>query len=108
MTGVQVNVKNFTKAYDGLAYDGIPSMSPHKDMERLITLRIGSAKHFPTHVSHHGVFEVMADWKEVLVYLAAHEAMHIHQYRTGTPVSEAEATMFGARCLRRYQKEHPE
>jgi len=50
-TGVMVNVKDSRHAYRGMAYHGIPSMSPAAKMrsvDRLITIGIGGSHKFPT------------------------------------------------------------
>lgn len=50
-TGVMVKVKNTSGTYRGMAYHGIPSMSPAARMssvDRLITIGIGAAERFPT------------------------------------------------------------
>lgn len=49
-TGVLVNVKNSKHSYRGMAYHGIPSMSPAARMstvDRLITIGIGTPDRFP-------------------------------------------------------------
>src|SRR5262249_42882579 len=38
----------------------------------------------------------LADWREALVVVAAHEAWHIHQFRTGLRYVEAEGERFAA------------
>lgn len=50
-TGVMVKVKNSKGAYRGMAYGGVPSMSPARHMksvDRLITIGIGAEYKFPT------------------------------------------------------------
>jgi hypothetical protein len=47
----------------------------------------------------------LADWREALVVVAAHEAWHIHQFRTGLRRVEAECERFAATALARYRTE---
>jgi hypothetical protein len=47
----------------------------------------------------------LADWREALVVVAAHEAWHIHQFRTGLRRVEAECERFAAAALARYRGE---
>lgn len=45
----------------------------------------------------------LADWREALVVVAAHEAWHIHQFRAGLRRVEAECERFAAAALARYR-----
>ncbi len=54
-TRLAVNVKNASIAYRGRAYDGVPRISSRAndpDIERLVTIGIGSPQHFPMTTVH--------------------------------------------------------
>jgi hypothetical protein len=79
----------------------------------LITVKIGPPKKFPTVEHRYGwkqpgprnQFPMIsyADWREALVAVAAHEAMHIEQFKQGRPRSELETSRFEADALERYR-----
>jgi hypothetical protein len=46
----------------------------------------------------------MADWREALVAVAAHEARHLWQYATTAPRSEVDAERHAARTLAAYRE----
>lgn len=45
----------------------------------------------------------LADWREGLVYISAHEARHIHQFRHSRPCSEVDAERFAVAAVERYR-----
>ena len=45
----------------------------------------------------------LADWREGLVYIAAHEGRHIHQFRNRRPCSEVDAERFAVAAVLRYR-----
>ena len=45
----------------------------------------------------------MADWREGLVAVAAHEARHVYQAQRGKPASEVDAERFAAKRLAEYR-----
>lgn len=47
----------------------------------------------------------MADWREALVAVAAHEARHIWQYQHNKPRSEVDCERFAARRLAEYRQQ---
>ena len=117
MSGVCVNVKN--GALGGGAYNGVPEISnaPRK-ANYLVTLRLGRGnEHWPLGpVNYHFraphetgprnrfPFFVCRDWREWLVKLAAHEARHIAQFRSGGSTSEIECELFAVAMLERYRE----
>ena len=159
--GVMVNVKNSKHGYRGMAYGGIPSMSPAarmKSVDRLITIGIGGAHRFPTdnmvttvkwgpmidtqpsHLPPEGYdtrtwraklyyrggenlpygirygepvrhpyggkrspLIELADWREALVAVAAHEARHHYQMSKGKTASEVDAEKHAAKVLARFR-----
>lgn len=123
--GVAVHVKNSRRgAYRGMAYDGVPAISRaarHKRTRYLITIGIGAPDRFPVDnlvsTTRNGVTErhpyggkrspliEMADWREALVAVAAHEARHIQQFQWHARRSEVDAERFAARALQRYRAE---
>jgi hypothetical protein len=121
MTGVCINVKNGELA--GGAYNGVPEMSnAPRRAEYLITLRLGNGRerwplgpvnyHFKrpeeTGPRNRFPFFVCCDWQEWLVKLAAHEAMHIEQFREGATCSEIECEEFAVDVLDRFRNREPE
>lgn len=113
MRRVCVNVKNRWKAaYAGWAYDHVPSISnAPPSSEYLVTLGIGPEEKFPMpeHKRHRGAgtsFPVRRfdTWQEALVFLAAHEAIHIEQYRERLPRSEVQCDAFADHALRRWRE----
>lgn len=124
MTGVAVNVKGSKYEYAGMAYDGVPSISPlywKSDVSRLVTIRIGRPEKFPTDtgrtVTRNGVESregyggkrspiiQLRNWQEALVMVAAHEARHIHQFRNRKRRSEIDAEKFAAKRVEAFRKE---
>jgi hypothetical protein len=119
MDRVCVNVKN--GALGGGAYNGVPEISNAPRRARyLVTLRVGRRGerwplgpvnyHFkPPHEvgpRNRFPFFVCADWEEWLVKLAAHEAMHIEQFRTGARCSEIECERFALAVLEQFRLTH--
>jgi hypothetical protein len=47
---------------------------------------------------------VMADWREALVTVAAHEARHVHQFQHNAPRSEVDAERFAAGVLDAFRR----
>ena len=105
-----VNVKRQTKhGWTGWAYEGVPLMSnAPRGARYLVTLRVGEQTHYPVTRSRvrrgepEGV--TFHDWRETLVFLAAHEAKHIEQYRENLPRSEVRCNVFAAHMLSRYRE----
>jgi hypothetical protein len=116
MERVCVNVKNGDLA--GGAYNGVPEISnaPPK-ADYLITLRVGRGNeawplgpvnyHFqaPHEAGPRNRFPffVCDDWREWLVKLAAHEAMHIEQFRTRARCSEIACERFALTVLEEFR-----
>jgi len=112
MRRVCVNVKN--GALGGAAYNGVPEISNAPRAARyLVTLRLGRGRerwplgpinyHFKspdeTGPRNRFPFFVCRDWQEWLVKLAAHEAMHIQQFRSGAVCSELACERFALERL---------
>lgn len=115
---VCINVKN--GRLGGAAYRGVPEISnAPKEAEYLITIRLGNGSeqwplgpvnyHFksPDEVGPRNRFPFFTcqDWREWLVKVSAHEAMHIDQFRAGRTCSEIECENFSVRALERYRVE---
>jgi hypothetical protein len=118
MNGVCVNVKNGELA--GGAYNGVPEMSnAPRSAKYLITLRLGNGRerwplgpvnyHFKspeeTGPRNRFPFFVCHDWQEWLVKLAAHEAMHIEQFRTKSKCSEISCEKFAVEVLEHFRRQ---
>jgi hypothetical protein len=109
MRAVCVNVKRLRLAgWRGWAYPGVPDCSnAPAQAEYLITLAVGESCNWPMRRARQRRGEPyveFADWRETLVYLAAHEAKHIEQFREGLPVSEVRCNVFAAATLSRYRE----
>ena len=115
---VCVNVKNTGGTRRGRAYPGIPSISnAPRGSKYLITIGIGAPERFPfedgSYIRRNGEIvkrrggrwpEVtLYDWREALVSVAAHEGMHIEQFRERSTRSEISCQHFAAHVLRRYR-----
>jgi hypothetical protein len=90
-----------TYAFSGRAYPRLPDMARVADGVRyLVTLTMPAdptttGDSYPR-LSHYGRYKtapaiVVADWREELVHLAAHEARHTYQFRHGLSHSEIDA-----------------
>ena len=110
MRHVCVNVRNSTGSLAGHAYRGVPSISnAPPSAEYLVTLRIGDRSRFPVEHRYPGKsgnrwpFIYLEDWREAVVYLAAHEGKHIDQFRAGTKRSEIACEHFARYMLNAYR-----
>lgn len=116
MRRVCVNVKNDRRgSCGGMAYDGVPFISnAPPSSEYLVSLRIGSPERFPEEHVYPGKTDprwprvTLADWREALVHLAAHEGLHVEQMREGVRTSEVRAERFAGRMLKLYRRTTPE
>jgi len=90
-----------TYAFSGRAYPRLPEVARvGVGVRFLVTLTMpadpaATGDAYPR-LSHYGRYKtspaiVIADWREELVHLAAHEARHTHQFRHGLPRSEIDA-----------------
>jgi len=118
MQRVCVNVKG-GHGLSARAYDGVPSISnAPRGARYLVTIKIGTGVRFPVGPYNRNgqspdevgprnrfPFFTYTDWREWLVSAAAHEALHVHQYRHGKPRSEIECERFAAEALQRYRDE---
>lgn len=110
MRHVCVNVRNSGHAFAGRAYPRIPSISNAPPSSRyLISLRIGPRSKFPLMHRYTGGSKrfpqyELTDWEEALVMLAAHEALHIEQYREAMSRSELRAELFAVRRLEAFRE----
>lgn len=107
---VCVNVKRMRgSGWRGWAYEGVPEISnAPRGAEYLITLAVGDKNDYPMkrparrRGEPHVEFET---WQEIMVFLAAHEAKHIEQYRENLPRSEVRCNVFATSVLDRYRQE---
>lgn len=118
MRRVCVNVKN--GGLGGAAYNGVPAISNAPRAARyLVTLRLGRGDerwplgpvnyHFraphETGPRNRFPFFVCHDWREWLVKLAAHEALHIEQFRRRATCSELGCEEFALERLEAFRAE---
>ena len=116
MRGVHVKVKNSTRTVSGRAYPSVPAEAnvPAESLY-LLTIKVGPPEKFPTREHRYGGDEPgprnqfptisYADWQEALVAVAAHEAMHVQQFKYGDPRSELQTSHFQAETLERYRRD---
>lgn len=121
LTHVHVNVKNSKHPRRGAAYGRVPSISnAPRSARSLITVGIGAPHHFP---HENGYWNSKArkegkgrrggkwpeitlrDWREALVYCAAHEAKHIECSRERKRQSELACEHHGAWVLDRFREQ---
>ena len=109
MRGVHVNVKGAKVPFRGMAYEGVPMISnaPAK-AEYLVTVGIGAETLFPTSGSGETRSArwpkyQMENWREALIVVAAHEAKHIEQFRTGDSCSEIDCERFAVSKLEEFR-----
>jgi hypothetical protein len=118
MRGVHIKIKNRSRGVSGTAYRAVPEIARvAPDMLYLAIVRIGPPESFPVAEHRYGYTEpgprnqfpliTLADWQEGLVGTAAHEAMHIQQYKSGWSRSELQTSWHEAEALERYRQESP-
>lgn len=122
LNGIAINIKNSQHRFAGRAYQSIPAMSPwykkrftlKRPPRHLIVCRIGKPSLFPYQYTGyrgrkiengHWPTPLLADWMEALVYLVAHELMHVQQFRSKAPCSERETEAFAMRRLTHWREE---
>jgi hypothetical protein len=114
---VEVHVKGTRHAFRGMAYRGVPGeANALRSTRYLMTVGIGVDAKFPQAIDYWKLAgggpnggHVLADWREALVYLAAHEGRHLSQFehaRTwGKGRGEVDCERHAMRMLRRYREE---
>jgi hypothetical protein len=119
MRGVHIKIKNRRRrGVSGRAYPAVPGIATvAPGMLYLVTILVGSAESFPVREHRYGFTEPgprnqfpiisYADWREGLVAVAAHEAMHVQQFKQGDPRSELQTSHFEAETLDRYRANRP-
>lgn len=117
LSDVAINIKNSQYVFAGRAFSRIPQMSSwrkRKTAKRLIVCRIGGPHRFPfTYKGYKGrkiengrwPTPTFSDWMEALVYLTAHELMHVQQFRAKARCSEVETESFAMRQLTKWRNE---
>jgi hypothetical protein len=114
---VAINIKNSEYRYSGRAYPQIPGVSPwsrtYPRPRYLIVCRIGAPEKFPYQSQGYPRRKIengcwptplFADWQEALVYLVAHELMHIQQFRFMTIRTEKETEAYAMRRLHAWRE----
>ena len=117
ISNVAINIKNSQHRFAGRAFSQIPVESPwHKNTKAryLVVCRIGGPSLFPYQTLGYQGRKIengrwptplFADWMEALVYLVAHELMHIQQFRSKARCSEQETEAFAMRRLLQWREE---
>jgi hypothetical protein len=124
--GICINVRNTDRGVAGRAYDSVPTISnAPPTAQYLVAIRLGQSGTFPC---WHQGYEpptiiqgrhndpplraltepkafrrwpliVLPSWRHGLVYIAAHELMHIEQFRHRLPASEVQCEWAAHRVL---------
>ena len=104
--------RNRRESFTGRAYSHPPKRSASPGTRFLVRLRIPSVLrngHYPQTYRYTGrttaPWITVRSWRERLVALAAHEACHVRQFRTGARASEIEAERWAVRILDRWSSE---
>lgn len=113
LDNVAVNIKNTPHAYAGRAYSQTPGISQfYGKAKYLVVCRIGPPDKFPHQCKGYPGRKpgpdwptpLLADWMEGLVYLVAHELMHVQQFRAKASCTEKETEAFGMRRLEAWRE----
>lgn len=112
MSRVCVNVKNLGEfgRRRGRAYSYVPAVSNAPPGSKyLVVLRLAPPERFPqesvyyTDAGPRWPRVTIADWREALIHIAAHEGLHIEQFREGLRRSELKCERFAERVLNNYR-----
>jgi len=112
--GIEIHVKGSNSSYRGRAYDGIPQIANVFDgVNYLVTIglarsraklpeRVGPQTKRQQLLYPNGI--AMRDWEDLLVYVGAHEARHIWQFKARRnsgkqPIGEADADIYAIQRL---------
>lgn len=118
--GVEIHIKGSSSSYKGRAYDGIPQIANVVDGAMyLVTIGLARTRSLlPSHVRPgtkrqrklypDGI--LVRDWEDILIYVGAHEARHIWQFKTRRksgeqPISEVDADKYAIRRLSEWRIE---
>jgi hypothetical protein len=121
---VAINIKNTrTCTFKGLAYSAVPVISPwfrkidpktgRRKAKYLVVCRFGGPNKFPYQTKGYPGRKIetgrwptplLADWMEAMVYLVAHELMHIQQFRVNGKCSEQETEAVAMRRLTQWRE----
>jgi hypothetical protein len=114
--GVEVHLdwaRGRRQSFTGRAYPQLPSRPrTERGTRYLVRLDLPSVfrnRGYPLTYRYRGLrtapWITVADWRERLVALAAHEAFHIHQFRNGIRRSEVQAERWALRRLVEWRAE---
>lgn len=114
---VEVHVKRSSRSVaSGMAYPSVGGVIRVTDGVRyLVTIRLPAWRDEPdggvVEFKHRDLSErwrhTLRGWREQLVGVAAHEAQHVRQYRTGAPRSEADAEDRAISAVRAFREGRP-
>jgi hypothetical protein len=110
---LEIHVKNTKYAFYGRIYS-TPQTSSNDGCVRsfLILAKIGSKKRFPflsqypDHKRCRKYAILLADWKEALVKVVAHESVHLEQWIEGKPMREERAEKRAVETVMEYRTKH--
>ena len=107
---LEVHVRNSKYAFYGRIFASAADCTCDCDEQRfLIVLRIGGTKSFPYFSVYPGhkrcekYATMLADWKEALVKVTAHEGMHLKQWIGNKPMWEHQAERHATTMLNKYR-----
>lgn len=102
MSRIELHIKNSAWHYRGRGgyskYDSVVKMAKTSDW--MATICIGNDCSFPVEVKYG---QVLRDWQDCLVWLAAHEAYHCVQAKERAKMNEKGPCRFAAWRLREFQ-----
>jgi hypothetical protein len=109
MSGVEIHVKSAgenVRCFSGYAYNGVPGISnTARTTNYLVTLHVPWRKwpKYPRNWQYPGLKTApkmkFTCWQEDFFHVAAHEAYHIKQFRTGMSHSEVRADRWALKRL---------
>jgi hypothetical protein len=107
---LEIHVKNSKHAFYGRIFASAENCTCGCNRQRyLIVVRIGKTKHFPylsvypDHKRCQKYAVLLNDWKEALVKVTAHEAMHLKQWTEKKPMYEHQAEKHATTVLNKYR-----
>jgi hypothetical protein len=118
--GIEIHLKGSSSSYKGRAYNGIPHIANVFDGAKyLVTIGLARTRAMlPTHLNPgtKRQQELYPDgikvrgWEDILIYVAAHEARHVWQFKTRgesgkQPISEVDANNYAIQKLSNWRVE---
>ncbi len=112
--GIEIHVKGSSRLFRGRAYDGVPTIANVVgDAHYLVTIGLARTRSLLpdivglSTITNRKLYPQgipVRNWEDILIYVAAHEARHIWQFKTRRkngkqPISEVDAEKFAIEKL---------